>query len=236
MIKLTKTLSVLAIVGSVLGFGGVAMAAPKTTATTTLAVKGGKKQASRVSFEGTFGKWIVSPRGEIVGMVLGNGAEVRIPARGYTLESSKLQPGDVIHVEAYEKALPDGTLYNKPLIKKGMDVIVDATGKPGAWTKNEAKLQKMKTSGTVAGFLLDGKDRKIALVLDGGEIAWAHTDLMALGVKKGDAITIEGMGGNWSNGTAMAVHTITLSNGKVLQVPHGKHEKGDKGKNKKQKQ
>ena len=233
MMKLTKTLSALAIVGSMLSFGGSAFAAPKTTATTTLAVKGAKKQGARVSIEGTFAKWIVSPRGEITGMILGNGAEVRIPAHGYPVDAAKLKAGDVVHVEGYEKALPDGTLYGKPLIKKGMDVIVDATGKPGAFTKNQPKLQKMKTSGTVAGFLLDPKDRKIALVLDGGEIAWAKTDLMELGVKKGDAVTIEGMGGNWSNGTALALHSITLPNGKVLAIPHGKG--GGKGKEKKQK-
>jgi hypothetical protein len=234
MFNIRKTLSALAIVGSVLTFGGVALAAPKTTATSTLAVKG-KKQLSHVSFEATFAKWIVSPNGQITGMILGNGALVRIPGRGYAIDASKLKPGDVVHVEAYEKALPDGTLYAKPLIKKGLDTIVDATQKPTASAKpaQKPKLQKMKTSGTVAGFLLDGKDRKIAIVLDGGEIAWAHTDLMALGVKKGDAITLEGMGGNWSNGTAMAVHSITLSNGKVLAVPHGKGE--GKGKGKKQK-
>jgi hypothetical protein len=236
MIKLTKTLSALAIVGAVLGFGGVAFAAPKTTANTALEIKGavkGKKEASRVSFEGTFAKWIISPRGEINGMILGNGALVRFPAHGFTVDASKLKAGDVVHVDANEKALPDGTIYGKPLIKKGMDVIVDATGKPTPWDKTaqKPKLQKMKTSGTVAGFLLDGKDRKIALVLDGGEIAWANTDLMELGVKKGDAVTIQGKGGSWSHGTAMALDSVTLPNGKVVAIPHVKHE--GKGKQKK---
>lgn len=228
---LHKTLSVLALAASALTFSGIALAAPKNVDGTALAAKAkAKKNDKRVTFEATFGKWIVSPRGEIVGMILGNGGEVRVSARRYTLDASKLQPGDVVHVEANEHALPDGTIYSHPLIKKGLDTIVDASGKPNVTAQpgTKPKLQKMKTSGNVAGFLLDGKDRKIAVVLDGGAIGWAHSDLSKSGLKKGDAITVEGMGGNWSHGTALSLKQITKADGSVVACPHHGKKKGGK--------
>lgn len=230
MNKITKTLSILALAVSALGASTVAFAAPKNDPSGIVANAKKKENKARVSFESTFARWIVSPRGDLVGMILGNGAEVRFPGRGYAIDAGKLAQGDVIHVEAVEHALPDGTIYVRPMIRKGMDTIIDTTGKsnvttyPGA----TAKPAKMKTSGTIAGFLIDGRDRKVAVVLDGGEIGWTRGDLAKSGLKKGDEITLEGSGGSWSHGTALSVKQITKADGTVVKMPHGKGKKTEK--------
>ncbi|GAC1354791.1 MAG: hypothetical protein NVSMB47_08210 [Polyangiales bacterium] len=157
-------------------------------------------------------------------MLLADGAEVRIP-RGYDVDP-KLQAGDVVHVDAIPHAMADGTLYFRPIVKKGLDVIVDASGKPqqAAQPGAKIKLQPMKVTGPVAGFLLDGAGRHVGVVLADGTEAWVHghADLAELGVKKGETLIVQGPGGAYAAGTAMFAKKLTLADGKVVEVPSPK--------------
>jgi hypothetical protein len=230
-----KLLAALAVAGTLTG--AIALAAPDAhaDAPNATAVKkkaGGNKKAS---FDATFDRYLVDPRGDVSGILLSNGAVVGIP-RG-AQPATTLKKGDAIHIEAFQKVLPDGTLYGRPIITKGTVVIVDASkwkkgeGKKGPNDPKTAKpkLAKMTITSSVASFLLDMKGRHHGVVLADGTIAYAHDDLMQLGLKKGDSVTIEGEGGSYALGRAMVVKSVKLPNGSVV-TPKAPEKKAKKTK------
>lgn len=229
-----KLLGALALAGTLTG--AIALAAPDASAdtpsATALAKKGGGKKAT---FDATFDRYLVDPRGDVAGILLSNGAVVNIP-RG-AQPATSLKKGDAIHIEAFQKVLPDGTVYGRPIVTKGTTVIVDAS----KWKKGEgkkgpndaktpkAKLAPMTITSSVSSFLLDGKGRHYGVILADGTLAYAHDDLMQLGLKKGDAVTVEGEGGSYALGRAMVVKSVKLPSGSVV-TPKAPEKKAKKTK------
>jgi hypothetical protein len=214
-------LSGFAVVTSLLGVPSPAQAGEKSGAG-QLEKKAEKK---RVTVDGTFERYVVSPRGDVVGIVLSNGAQVMFPP--FANASQGLKKGDAIKIEAQQHVLTDGTIYTHPLVTKGTTVIVDASKKGPKGQKGKdaedgkkAKLGAQTFSGTVSGFLLDPKGNHMGLLFSDGSVAMArsHEDLGALGVKKGDAVTVEGMGGSYALGRSVWVKSIKLPDGKVVKT------------------
>jgi hypothetical protein len=226
-----KLLAALALAGTLTG--AIALAAPDASADVPTATKLAKKgNGKKASFDATFDRYLVDPRGDVAGILLSNGAVVSIP-RGAE-PSTALKKGDAIHVEAYQKVLPDGTIYGRPIVTKGTTVIVDAS----KWKKGEAKkdpktqkakLAPMTITSSVSSFLLDKKGRHFGVILSDGTLAYSHDDLMQLGLKKGDSITIEGEGGSYALGRAMVVKSIKLPNGSTV-TPKAPEKKAKKTK------
>jgi hypothetical protein len=207
----------------------VASAAPKATGSVLAkgnkakkGPKGAKK--ARVTIESTFDRYLVAPTGKVGGILLGDGSVVAIP-HGATVDGS-LKKGETIHVEAVAAVHPDGTVYMRPLVTRGKDVIVDASnwekkdGKDGkGGKKDKPQLSSLTVTGKVARFLLDKKGNHSGAILEDGTVVLAHhQDLVSLGVKKGDSITIEGKGGTYALGKSVFAGTIKLANGTVVDA------------------
>lgn len=213
-----KLLGALALSG-ILG-GALALAAPNAMADAPTAVAKKKGAGNKASFDATFDRYLVGPHGEVSGMLLSNGAVVSIP-RG-AAPATTLKKGDAIHVEAWQKVLPDGTIYGRPIVTKGTTVIVDASkwkkgeGKDGKDGKSATKLAPMTITSTVSSFLLDKKGQHYAVILADGTVAYSRDDLVQLGLKKGDSVTIEGEGGNYALGRALVIKSVKLPNGSVV--------------------
>ncbi len=210
---------------------GTASADVKTPVTAQLKAKAGK--GKKTAIDGKFDRYLVGPQGAVIGILLQDGSEVRIPAGANAAKT--LQKGDAIHVEGHQKSFADGTVYTHAIVTKGTTVIADGS----KWKKNEKneknekgdkankpKLAPMTLTSTVTGFILDAKGRHVGVTLADGSVAFSHDDLMSLGVKKGDSVTIEGHGGSYDLGRSMAVKSIKLPDGKV--VTPKKHEKKTK--------
>ena len=226
-----KLLGALALAGA-LG-GALALIAPDASADVPSAVALKKKGAgNKASFDATFDRYLVGPHGDVSGILLSNGAVVSIPHGA--APATSLKKGDAIHIEAWQKVLPDGTIYGPPVVTKGTTVIVDASkwkkgdGKGDAKTP-KAKLAPMTITSSVSSFLLDKKGNHYGVILTDGTIAYSRDDLMQLGLKKGDSVTIEGEGGNYALGRAMVVKSVKLPNGSVV-TPKAPEKKAKKTK------
>lgn len=216
----TRMLGILTLASiTLVGSAAVATAATKEQPGAVMKVKGKNKgkDAKRVTFDATFDRYLVSPAGHVDGMLLSDGSVVRIP-RGVTVDTT-VKKGETIRVEAHMHALPDGTIYTRPLVTKGTATIVDGTNPKKPEAKNEGKpqLSDLKVSGTVSSFLIDQKGEKYGVILADGTIAYAHhTDLAAQGVKLGDAVTIEGKGGTYPQGKSVWIKSMKLPNGTTV--------------------
>lgn len=214
------------------GNAGTAQADVKAPITAQLKKVGKGAKGKKTSLDGKFERYLVSPQGEVLGLLLQDGSEVRVPPGANTVKT--LQKGDALHVEGHQKAFADGTVYVHALVTKGNTVVADGSkwkkgekGEKGEKKNGEKpKLAPMTLTSTVNGFVLDAKGRHVGLLLADGSEAFAHDDLMSLGVKKGDSVTIEGHGGSYDLGRSVHVKSIKLPDGKV--VTPKKHEKKTK--------
>ena len=226
-----KLIAALALAGTLTG--ALALAAPDASADAPSIEAKKKPNGKKASFDATFDRYLVDPRGDVTGVLLSNGSVVSIP-RG-AAPSTTLKKGDAIHVEAWQKVLPDGTIYGRPLITKGKDVIVDASKwKKGDGKKDDdktpkTKLAPMTITSSVSSFLLDKKGRHYGVILTDGTVGYARDDLMQLGLKKGDTVTIVGEGGNYTLGRALVVKSVKLPDGSVV-TPKAPEKKATKTK------
>lgn len=181
------------------------------------AAKGkGKGKAAAASVDAKFSKWIVTPHGKIGGILLDNGGIVRV--HHDAVRDTSLKSGDALHVDGKSKG---SSLYHHAKITKGTAVVVDDTA-PVAKGKNKgankgAKLSDLTASSKVGTLLAGPKGKVHAVILDDGTVAYAphHGDLATFSLKKGDAVTVTGKGGNYALGRALVITTIKLPNGDV---------------------
>ncbi len=176
----------------------------------------GSNKAPAASVDAKFNRWIVTPHGKIGGILLDNGGIVRV--HHDAVRDTSLKSGDALHVDGKSK---DKTLFHHAKITKGTAVVVDDTAapaKPKDKDKNKgAKLSDMTASSKVSTLLAGPKGKVHAVILDDGTVAYAphHGDLTTFSLKKGDAVTVTGKGGNYALGRALVITTIKLSNGDV---------------------
>jgi hypothetical protein len=175
--------------------------------------KGGKATAAAV--DAKFGKWIVTPHGKIGGILLDNGGVVRV--HHDAVRDTSLKSGDALHVDGKTKG---ASVYHHAKITKGTAVVVDDTGphaKPAKGANKGGKLNDMTASSKVTTLLTGHKGKVNAVILDDGTVAYAphHGDLSTYSLKKGDAVTVTGKGGNYALGRALVITTIKLPNGDV---------------------
>jgi hypothetical protein len=100
------------------------------------AATGGKHEAfakgTAVAVDAKFSRWLVSPRGEVAGILLEDGAIVMIPphaAKG--LKTSALAKGDAVHVEGFThegSAVSD--LLTRPMAARGKSHLSRAPTTP----------------------------------------------------------------------------------------------------------
>lgn len=94
-------------------------------------------------------------------------------------------------------------------------------GKHAGWKKHGkhdlSSLAAVSSKGTVEVILAGHHGKAHAIVLSDGTVAYApfKSDLAALGLKKGDAISVSGKGGEYPLGRALVLESIELPNGDV---------------------
>ncbi len=179
-----------------------------------------------------FQRYLVSPRGETVGLLLDNGATVRMHPDAVAKGAPELKTGDAIHVEGRARKTPTGQTFVHALVKRGSDTIADATamkgqghhgGKKGDHKKGDHKkgdhdkstLAPLSSTGKIVAIVSGHKGRVAGVVLDDGTTARAghKSDLGALGLKVGDQVTLTGRGGVYPRGKGMMIEQVKLPSG-----------------------
>lgn len=174
-----------------------------------------------------FQRYLVSPRGETVGLLLDNGATVRMHPDAVAKGAPELKTGDAIRIEGRAMKTPTGQTFVHALVKRGSDTIADATarkgqghhgGKKGDHKKGDhdkSTLAPLSSTGKIVAIVSGHKGRVAGVVLDDGTTARAghKSDLGALGLKVGDQVTLTGRGGVYPRGKGMMIEQVKLPSG-----------------------
>ncbi len=180
--------------------------------------------------QGRFQRYLVSPRGDTMGLLLDGGTVVRMHPGAMTKGAPELKAGDAVSVEGRVKKTPTGQSITHALVKRGSDTIADGTarkgherGKKGDHKKGDHKkgehdksaLAPLSSTGKVVAVVSGHKGRVAGVVLDDGTTAYAghKTDLGALGLKVGDQVTLTGRGGVYPRGKGMKIEQVKLPSG-----------------------
>jgi hypothetical protein len=193
---------------------------------------GAKAAAAPTVVDGCFQRYLVSPRGETMGLLLDGGTVVRMHPEAMAKGAPELKVGDMIHVEGRAMKSPTGQVIVHALVKRGGDVIADATAmkehakgdhKKGDHKKGDHKkgehdkstLTALTSSGKIVAIVTGHKGTVAGVVLDDGTTASAghKSDLGALGLKVGDQVTLTGRGGVYPRGKGMMIEQVKLASG-----------------------
>ncbi len=214
---LRSVVAVVAVSIPVLAFGGSALAGGKHG-------KGKDKSAQVQNADGKFSRFLLSPHGEIRGLLLDNGGIVHVHPSA--VRDTSLKAGDAVKIEGFGKP---GHWFGAKVTKNGAVVVEKVAGKPGKPGKGEKKKGDKKSKGALSAItstgtvttLLEGRKGKIhGVVMSDGTVAYAghKGDLGALGIKKGDALTLTGKGGSYALGRAMKIEEVMLPSGAVKKL------------------
>jgi hypothetical protein len=214
-----------------LAFAGLTAAASPAFAQQAPPAPSARAKAPRIAFDAVFARHVLTPRGEIAGLVLQDGTLVRVArsANANTGPAGGLRPGTVVHVEGRSVRTPSGVVIGRALIKQNGAVIADGTQERGRGEKHHrgqhgkgAKLAPITAAGRVQALLAGPKGGVRAILLDDGTTANV-AGAESLGLKVGDKISVTGKGGTYAQGKALRVKTITLPNGETRTLPKGGH-------------
>ena len=223
---------------------GTAVATVSTfaSADATPAAQAGAAAAAPTVVDGRFQRYLVSPRGETMGLLLDGGTVVRMHPEAMAKGAPELKAGDMIHVEGRAMKTPTGQVVMHALVKRGSDVIADATamkdhehGKKGDHKKGDHKkgehdtstLAPLTSSGKIVAIVTGHEGKVSGVVLDDGTTASAghKSDLGALGLKVGDQVTLTGRGGVYPRGKGMMIEQVKMPGGdsRTLASAPGRH-------------
>jgi hypothetical protein len=194
---------------------------------------------AHVTLDGKFARYLVSPNGEIDGLVLADGSVTRFPPRALLSATVPLRSGDALRLEG--EAVNDlaGTVLAHASVTKGGAKVVPSdlatpagSGATGAGPRSragrkpeprrsggpgETRLRSMTVTGEIEGFSMDAHGRidRILFVDGANAQAGKRVRLETLALKAGDTITVTGRGGNYPEGSALSIATMTLPTGEV---------------------
>jgi hypothetical protein len=193
---------------------------------------------ARFTIEGKFARYLVSPNGQIDGLVLADGSVTRFPPHALTPETAPFQSGDAIHLEGEAVNGPAGPVLAHASVTKGNATVVRsdllkpvASGGPGAGPRShggkrspegasglhEESLRPMTVTGEIEGFSIDSHGRLDRILFVDGTNARAgkQVRLETLALKAGDIITVTGQGGTYAQGSSLHIATMKLPTGEV---------------------
>jgi hypothetical protein len=182
------------------------------------AERAGAGQARTQTVDGAFQRWLVSPRGDALGMMLADGTIVKLPHGAAA--NPALKAGDALHVEGRSHQIDQTKVMAHASVTKEGQVLFEAAPK-GKGEKAEReqgpKLQPMTATGKVIAVIPARKGALLGVVLDDGTtVVFGHgTAGSDVSVKVGDAITVEGRGGTYPIGTGIAAQSIKLPSGET---------------------
>jgi hypothetical protein len=203
---------------------------------------------ARLTIEGKFAHYLVSPNGEVDGIVLENGTVARFPPHAFALETAPLQSGDAVRLEGDAVNGPTGPVLAHLSVMKGDAMIVRGDlppssspeepgagppqhhggkhGRKGPSGPHEESLRPMTVTGKIQGFSTDGQGRVDGILFVDGTNARAgrKVRLEPLALKAGDTITVTGKGGNYPQGSSLHIETMKLPTGETrsFDLPRAK--------------
>ena len=174
--------------------------------------------------DGRFQRYLVSPRGETMGLLLDGGTVVRIHPDAATKGAPELKAGDAVHVEGRAIKTPTGQVVMHALVKRGSDVIADGTAikdhakgdhkkgdhKKGDHKKGEhdkAALAPLTSTGKIVAIVTGHRGKVAGVILDDG------TTIAA------DAVVIAA--GSWSSligETSLAADAVQPARGQMIEL------------------
>lgn len=188
--------------------------------------------SAHFTIDGKFARYLVSPSGEIDGLVLEDGTVTRFPPHALTPEKAPLRFGDAIRLEGETTTSPAaGPVLVHASVTKGAAVIVRSDlltpvvareprrpGRAGANGLHTRSLRPMTVTGEIEGFSIDSHGKLDRILFADGSNARAGKTvrLEALALKAGDTITVTGKGGNYPQGSSLHIATVKLPTGEVL--------------------
>jgi hypothetical protein len=191
--------------------------------------------------DGRFQRYLVSPRGETMGLLLDNGTTVRMHPGAFAKGAPELTAGDALHIEGRVIKTPTGQIITHALVTRGSDTIADATamkdhehhGKRGEHGEGDhqkgdhdkSTLAHLASTVKIVAIVSGPKGRVSGVILDDGTTARAghKSDLGALGLKVGDQVTLTGRGGVYPRGKGMVIEQVKLPSGdsrSLAVAPH----------------
>ena len=235
----------------VLASGGAARAAAVTSTPSSPSSSSSSAAASttpastRTTRDGIVAQVLVSPRGDVDGLLLRDGSLVRFPPHTLT-DASSLRVGMKVHVEG-EAATNAGvlTVFHAQLTADGRALTTEDADPPhrrqhgpegrgergarGPREGDEARpeLSAVSAHGIVRTLLANPRNDVDGFILDDGTVVRAgpHAKLASLGVAVGAAVTVEGRGGSYPQGRSIHAASLQVGSGAMVALPkHGKHE------------
>jgi len=190
--------------------------------------------ATRVSIDGRFQRYILNPRGHVMGLLLQDGTVVFLPRRAARGAAISLKPYDAIHVDGGAMKTPSGTVIMRPVVRQNGTVLVDASkhrargqhgerGKRGERARHGrehegAALAPVTAVGRVQAIVSTPRGHVLALLLDDGTSATGF-GLDGVPLRIGDRVAVSGKGGAYAQGKALRIETITLPSGETRALP-----------------
>ncbi len=203
---------------------------------------------ARLSVSGKFAHYLVSPSGEIDGIVLADGSVTRFPPHALVSDTAPLQTGDAVRIEGDAVNGPTGPVLGHASVMKGNTTIVrgdlpppPAAADPGAGPRShragkhspkavkgprEDALRALTVTAKIQGFSTDPHGSVDGILFVDGTNARAgkKVRLETLALKTGDTITVTGKGGNYPQGSSLQIETMKLPTGEMrnLDPPRAK--------------
>jgi hypothetical protein len=212
------------------------LAVPVLGSSTALAEETPAAPTPRTTVSASFQRYVLSPGGRPMGMLLSDGTFVGTPGHSMAKDAPALAPGAKIDVEGEAMLTPTGTVIHRAVVKQNGTVVADATSahgrrhhhhqdgqaREGQARKHEGRhhavLTPMTAEGKVASIVSSPRGRVLAVVLADGTTAMGH-GLKDLGLKVGDKVALTGEGGVYAQGKALRIEKITLPSGVVKELP-----------------
>jgi hypothetical protein len=193
------------------------------------AERAGAGQTRKQAVDSSFQRWLVSPRGDALGILLADDTIVKLP-KGAAAQAS-LKPGDALHVEGRSHQVDQAKVIAHATVSKEGKVLFAENGKADQRAERDqgARLQPMTATGKVIAVIPARKGALLGVVLDDGTtVIFGHgTAGSDVVVKVGDSVTVEGRGGTYPIGTGIAAQSIKLPSGETKTFGRGGNKKNN---------
>jgi hypothetical protein len=180
--------------------------------------------APRATFSAPFQRYLLSPNGRPLGLMLADGSVILTPRHAVAKDAPPLAAGTKLDIEGVVKRTATGTIVQRAVVKANGAVVADATRGKGRHQDGERKehkhvqLKPASAAGQVAAIVTSAHGKVHALLLSDGTTATGH-GIETLGLKVGDQVSVAGMGGTYPLGKAVRIEKITLPNGQTRDLP-----------------
>jgi hypothetical protein len=172
--------------------------------------------------DGTIEHVLVSPRGDIDGLLLKDGTVVRFPPHA-VVAAAQLRPGSVVHASGAQVTGSDGPTLFDARVTVGGAIVADAALPPPPPRRiedPEPALLSLTATGRVIRVLANPEGIADAVILEDGTVVHVGPGnaLGRAGIAKGAQVTATGLGGKYPSGRSLDAETLKVGAGATLTI------------------